>query len=158
MTNPIREWFAWRALRRIAEAEAATREIRLSEPVPGDFCIKCGGWFSQDKMRTVRRLVFTYLPGSSSPGIPSFELSRYCQRCTPPATLVLVLQNTNGNVLDERFFRMNDGWLQDVDERTGEERCTVSCDEFNHTFCTSCGSLIEETECKGCRRKANSKS
>lgn len=119
-------------------------------PWQPDWCDECGVRVRPEYLKSLVKGT-TMLFSDGNVGLPVFELVFYCREHVPPAALRLVLQNTKGEVLDDILYHVNDGWLQVVDEETGEERYTVSLDEYNHAFCTACGGLIEETLCQGCR-------
>jgi hypothetical protein len=148
MSNPISRFFKSREAVHVREA-IRTHGIFVIEPTT--CCAECGGYFRTEKMKTIVRGE-TVLKQDRGVGLPHFESVSYCQGCKPLATIIFVLRDTQGEVLDRRFFTADNGWFQDVDERTGEDRYVVSLDEYNHTFCGECGELIEETECQDCRK------
>jgi Fe2+ or Zn2+ uptake regulation protein len=67
---------------------------------------------------------------------------------------VFVLQDSKGEELETRCFTVENGWFQDVDKESGEDRYTISLEDYNHTFCMNCGQRIEETECQEHRPSA----
>lgn len=119
-------------------------------------CVKCGGYFRPDKLSPVFRVMVRYLSDTGRIGLPFGETVAYCERCEPPTPLVFILyeEGLEENA-DERYFHVRDGFFQDVDETTGEDRHLISLDEYAHAFCTECGELIEETECQRHRSSVN---
>lgn len=129
MTNPICRFFA------------------LCAGVP---CAECGGYFRPEKMKVIYRgLSLLYKDGHA--GIPHFDAVYYCQVCEPLAPIVFTLRDEKGNLLDERFFQVAEGWFQDVNEDTGEEQYVVSLEDYGHLWCVKCGEYVSnEWRCKSC--------
>jgi hypothetical protein len=141
-----------------AVQELLTNACSVGPPPPVSrmysVCAGCGGYFQPEKLKPIYRGTTTLLRDGNV-SLPHFESVYDCQRCEPPAPIIFALLDTKGETLDTRFFQVGDGWFQDVDEGTGEDRYTVSLEEYTHTFCIKCGVLNEETECRGCRKKTD---
>ena len=117
-----------------------------------DWCIECGVRVHTPHL--VDRFQGTVtLFEDGTVGLPSFETVPYCQFCVPAAPIVFILRDSKGEVLDERHFSVKEGWLQDVNEETGEDRYIVSVEEYMHTICERCGGYVsDDTRCKDCRK------
>lgn len=136
-----------------AGAADATAYVR-QQP---DWCDECGHRVKPEYLQSLfKGTAILFEDGNVS--LPHFETVYYCQECKPPAVLRLILRDfSRGEELDDLLYRVKDGWFQLVDEDTGDDRCVVSLEEYNHVFCTDCGELIEETECQRCRTPAAAK-
>jgi predicted RNA-binding Zn-ribbon protein involved in translation (DUF1610 family) len=126
--------------------------------IPQDYCAECGGFFRPEFLKHIFRGT-AILFENGIVGIPHFETVYYCARCEPSAPIVFTLESTNGEVLDERCFRVEEGFFQDIDGETGEVQYVISEEEYTDFHCGECGEVIaDEAKCKSCRPQPKNRS
>lgn len=116
---------------------------------PHEACEKCGGFFRPEDLQDVCSI--TVYVNNGSVGQPCFKKLFYCQVCNPGASLILTLRFMGDDLCDQRYFRVEDGWFQDVDDDR-ELRHVISSEEFSRLYCIECGDYTHEqgVECKSC--------
>lgn len=116
----------------------------------GQACAECGGYFVPQFLTPASHgRVIKFEDGKL--GLPSFRTVYYCKSCEPVAPIVFELLDGKGTVLDTRCLDVSDGWLQDIDQDTGENQHLLSPDEYDLVTCDKCGQFIEESMCADCR-------
>lgn len=124
-----------------------------SEPPPlvAKSCAACKGVFELEGLTSIRQIII------GPDDVIRTEGTSYCQKCKPPTPFELVMEDDNGDYLDSMAFQLDHGWIQLVNDESGEERCIVSQEEYNHLFCESCGEESDWTTCTDCRAQADVK-
>lgn len=136
---------------RVEEVREALNPNQEEGPIPCDAlvpCVGCKGIFAPDGMTSVYQIII------GEDNVPRVSQTSYCRKCKPPTPYEVILEDDDGYSMSSLVFRIDDGWIQPVNDETGEDDQIVTLEEWGHTFCTDCGELIEETECKRHRAKA----
>ena len=112
-------------------------------------CAGCGGYFQPNRLTTSIEVTLRF-HDQAEEGVrePITTLVQYCKACLPPAPITFILEDSGGNSLDQRHYKVEDGWFQDINDETGEDQYIVSLEEYQRAFCSECS---EETEIKTCK-------
>jgi hypothetical protein len=124
------------------------------EPQPAP-CTECGGLFLPDSLRDVFQVAITCDIDCQVLGADTKAVS-YCERCKPQASIILVLKplkSSSSAYDDERRFSLDGGFFQDVDSEGGEQY-VVTAEDYAFIYCSECGEVNDETECRKHRAKA----
>lgn len=168
MKNPIRSFFCQEKNRpdpiqyQMADLSGfEPKSIEVAPPNGPNFmaCAGCGGAFQPDRLKSSWEITLRFHDRAED-GVrePTVALMRYCTACCPPAPVTFVLADSGRDYLDQRAFKVEDGWFQDVNEETGEDRYTISLEEWQRAFCSECGVETEPKTCRVCHPPKKSKS
>lgn len=109
-------------------------------------CAGCRGVFAPDGMVAIRRIII------GLDDVIRIEKTSYCQKCKLAAPFELVIEDDDGDYLDSMAFRADNGYIQPVNDETGEDKILASLEEYSHLYCEHCGAESDWTLCKDCTR------
>lgn len=113
-------------------------------------CFSCKGRFDKDDLQ-IRWVGTARLDDNGGVEQPVFEEVLYCEACKPKAAILFTLEaGATGEYLDDRHFEVKDGWFQELDDETGENRYVLSLEEYERSYCQGCGNPTELSKCKVC--------
>ena len=113
-------------------------------PPPPSPCSDCGGIFLWESLTP--RLSIAITVGDITSSATTIQ-KLYCKDCLPESDFVLTLNDGPDGADDYRYFQAQAGWFQEIDNEDGEERYSVSTQEWESFHCAECG---EQMSCKKC--------
>lgn len=139
-------------------------QTSLSMPSYAKACPTCGGFFDPIDMKSVYQLII-YKQNEDNIILSDYEESRYCKRCVPQCSFLLILRDRSGTTLDEKGLRITDWTMQEVEPDSGVDLYIIDEEEYSRLYCKDCGEFISEnTYCQTClpataneKKKAGSK-